>query len=233
MLEREIDGDELAAWEAGAPEQLDALGLDAVLAAELTSTLREPAVELALVLRRGGERRRLTGRLGTMAALIAEPPAAGEPSLLLLGSLLELPRLLAELVDLGPRPGGDDGRQLPIPREVLEAYCGVGLSDAAHADLRETLSDVLEIEPLEALLGPATLRWTLTLTFAGGERTVIDVADAGDGGLWSLDDVERLAGDGDALTPALATTIAPGVLWAMLAAIPAATAAAAQARVVA
>lgn len=237
MLEHELTAAELAAWRAESPVLPASLALDSDWREALARAVGEPAASIDLTLRRGGEQWRLAGPMRDAFLMISEP-AGSQPATLLAGTLLELPRLLAELVDLGPRPLDGPAQQLLIPAEVLDTFCGVGLSDEALADLRTQLDGVLPLAPLEAMLSDDAVRWTLTLTLASGETSIVDVIDAVERGLWSLDGEEEPAereargelaepANPDAeLTPVLATPIAAGALWTVLTCIPAAVSAA-------
>ncbi len=105
------------------------------------------------------------------------------------GALANLPRIVAELVDLGPRPYTPSLDAVLVPIDVLDACVGVGLPDSELAAAVELFDGVYAATELRALLGPDSVRWRLELADgaeADEPQVSLDVIDAGSGGLWVL-----------------------------------------------
>lgn len=129
------------------------------------------------------------------------------------GAPNDLPRLVAELVDLGPRPYEPDLDGVLLPVAVLDAYAGAGMETAELAELADDFDGLFRADHLQALLGERSIRWQLAVQPSGGvdaDASVVDVVDAGAGGLWLLTPAEH-EGYADA-TPVTATAV-----WLLLA----------------
>jgi hypothetical protein len=119
---------------------------------ELPPEVADPRVRLRIL--RAGEQ--IDGWLGDETAVLALPQA-GEPEQLELRTypLGFLPGVLADLIDLGPRPRADPG-ELLIPASTLAAaLAGDGPERVRHADvLQEPFALTrIEIEPADGSPG--------------------------------------------------------------------------------
>ncbi len=117
-----------------------------------------------------------------------------------------LPGWLGALVDLAPRPHVDCPGLLVTDRESLDAFLDGPAADAASA-IRDALGpgpSARWVAALAGMSGHVVNRWALTrrvLDADGADlaRTVVEVVDAGDAGLWRLAecDASWLAGELD------------------------------------
>lgn len=101
----------------------------------------------------------------------------------------DLPRIVTELVDLGPRPYEPTSDAILMPLEVLDGYAGSGAPSAALEELAELFVGVHSAAQFGALLGPDSVRWRLEVDGARASdepQASLDVIDAGPGGLWLL-----------------------------------------------
>lgn len=155
-----------------------------------TRTIRSPLVTFSLRLRRAGNEVLFEGALGPGLALFAEPAYAGGAGQLTLGLPDEFPRVVADLVELGPRPFDDAWPELPMPYEPLDAFAGVGCGEEVLASVREAFAGQIDADLLGGLYGGEALRWTLS--FASGGHPdgdpLLDVIDADDCGLWLIEE---------------------------------------------
>ncbi|MBJ7472922.1 MAG: hypothetical protein JHD16_16565 [Solirubrobacteraceae bacterium] len=191
MFELTLSPEERASWDAGAPaplaQALRARGVDddaAVDAAELlTATRQAPALHGRLEVVRAG---------GAQVYELAVGPGvvASTPDVVKVAVVATFPRLIADLVDLGPRPYDALIDAVPLPLEVASLYCGHGAPAGELDEIERFFAADYPPAVLRALLGEASTRWTLNLWAADGDaadpQVRIDVVDAGPAGLWLL-----------------------------------------------
>ena len=194
MRELAFSAADLAAWHAGdqAPIRRALPGdLANDLGPVLARTHAAPVFTLTLELWRGDAYELVRGSVGPALELVVGVPSAEGGAMMLIGTPSMLPRALADLVDLGPRPFPANSTPARIPRLLIDAYCGVGGCPAAMVDeLHRALPDPAAREPFDALCDPGALRWVLTLDANVGDDSPtprLEVVDAGDRGLWLLD----------------------------------------------
>lgn len=196
MFELQLSAAGHAAWGAGEPhplvEALAARGVEDDAAASaaglLTQTRTSPALEGRLEITRGGATAAHNFAIGPGLVAMPAPPAIGPVQV---GVVPTFPRLVAELVDLGPRPFTDTTDEIVLPDAVADAYLGVGMPEPDLAELTELFAADYPAAALRGLLGHSSTRWTLNLAGAtDGEapQTRIDVVDAGEAGLWLISD---------------------------------------------
>ena len=152
-------------------------------------TLSAPTGRLALRLRRGGAEQIAEGALGPALALTVADAGDGTEHLVL-GTAEELPRFVAEFVDIGPRPIDPARAPIPMPYEPLDAFAGVGCGEDVLGELHRNFEGRYPADDLSALFDGRALRWTLTLSTDGSDEDAaeLDVIDARDRGLWVIDD---------------------------------------------
>lgn len=172
LLDAGVSGGELS----------DALGL-------FERTLLSPVLTCALRLRRAGHEALFNGALGPALFFYGQSVAVDESSLALLGLPDELPRAIAELIELGPTPCDPSWPDIPMPYELLDACAGVGTKDDLLDLIESEFVGILPPLALAGLLDGKALRWTLSFgtgTEEGGPR--IDAIDAGERGLWLIEE---------------------------------------------
>lgn len=218
MREFELALAAVEAWYAGDPSVLGDLPLPDGAAPLVDASFRTPFARVVLRLRQRGVERSIAGGAGPVLALVAEPVAEGDAAHLFAGAVETLPRLVAELVDLGPRPFTADATPVVLPSEVLDAWVGVGLPDEGIASLQSGLDGIVDADAVAALVGSDTAWWALTLEPAGAEPQTLEVIDAGSGGLWLVEPVDpSITNDPDVVQ---ATPINSGGIWALLSTTP-------------
>lgn len=197
MLEAELKPGEWAAIQQGEPEPFarilgeiepDAVEAQGTALDVFVPTCTAPLVALELRLRRGAREQHVVGGLGP-GLVVAMDPAASDagPQYLVLGAADEFPRLIAELVDLGPRPFDSEKAAIPMPYEPLDAFAGFGCDEEILAATHDAFDDRYGASDIDALFDGQALRWTLTLTGPQG-GVELDVIDARERGLWIIAD---------------------------------------------
>ncbi len=184
------------AWAAGEPhpvaQALQGRGLEAGAAQSaadlLTQTRTSPALEARLELTRGGATVAHNFAIGPGLVAMPAPPAIGPVQV---GVVATFPRLVAELIDLAPRPFDDTVNEILMPDAVADAYLGVGAPEQDLAEITELFAADYPAAALRGLLGTASTRWTLNVwgdLDRDAPQTRIDVLDAGEAGLWLISD---------------------------------------------
>lgn len=180
--------------------------------AVFSETVAAPLLGFSLRLRRRGHEQLAQGWLGPGLVIVLTDAAGSQPPHVMVGTAKELPRVVAELVDLGPRPFGPEKPAIVTHYEPLDAFAGVGCEpDTLHA-LHEAFADVYAAADLSALYDGEALRWTYALWSAADRddpQVRVDVIDGRDRGLWLISE-----GPDDAtvwVTPTTSTAI-----WVLL-----------------
>ena len=219
MVEFELDAAGWQAWIAGDPAPvvagLTGQGIDAGGAAAaadlLTAALLAPLAHGSLTLRRGGGTLRTELLIADTLVAFRYDDRTGMTTVTA-ALIPSFPRLIADLVDLGPRPYRPDA-PLPLPAGALDTWAGVGWGDTVLQELTTDFAELYPAGALQSLFATTSLRWTLELStgFDGGEPTEhwLDVLDAGRNGLWLLD-------AGDLEDVAEATAVNSTAVWLLI-----------------
>lgn len=182
------------------------------LASALTTTLATPVISGTLAIRQASGERSVDLALGS-GLLALQPPNVGHADAVVVATVpMDLPRLIAELVDLGPRPYEPSTESVLVPSDVLDAHAGSGLPRETLAELEGLFDAIYPSAALGAILGEHSVRWVLTLwsdVDTVDPESRLDVIDAGPGGLWMLSPADE-PGYGEA------TPVSSSAVWMLL-----------------
>ncbi len=151
-------------------------------------TVRSPMLRFTIRLRRLGQEVLFDGALGPALVLFAGGAYDGGDGSLILGTPDQLPRAIAEIVELGPRPLDAERPEIPMPYDPLDAYAGVGCEDELLAVIADAFDGEFAPDVVAGLFDGQALRWTLEFATSDGPQSVLDVIDADDRGLWVIDE---------------------------------------------
>lgn len=226
MHEFSLSPGEVVGWAAGDASPIDAalaaLGFDGVRRAAavtlLTQTVTTPGRIGMLDIRQEIGDVQVAVAVGPALVAVLDRPGSDGARSVIVGNVADLPRLIADLVDLGLRPHQVESSPVIVPAVVVDEVAGIGLPEDELGKLQEAFDGYLDPGALEALLGPDGVRWTFSLSGMSDEETdrIADVIDAGNGGLWAL----LKSAEPTAL---LATPVTAATLWLTLAGATAAT----------
>lgn len=216
VAERVLNGDGEA---LRAPMAALGLGTAEVddLCSAVTAAAADPLADVAMRVAYAGTEIMVEGWISEVLVLVVpNTDPATDAAQVLVDVPLALPRLVATLIGLGPRPSTDTPVIVPVPRAMADALCGIGWDDDAPTSLVEAVGDLVDEEVLETLFDGEAVRWTLsvlaTARLGDGLGAGADVLDAGPRGIWQLlptEEEERIA---------VVRTDTPSV-WAQLASV--------------
>lgn len=191
-------------------------GVRETLIEAVAATTSQPLAEVELRVRCNGGELQAVGWLGDVAVLAVPERPGAERFHLIVDGAASLPRVVAGLVALGPRPAPPAAAEevVTLPRTSVEELTGMRCPDDRRAELRAAAAPGgAAADTLAALLDAESMRWTLTVRASGdaGEpaERCVDVIDAGDLGLWLL-----FAAGADGV---LAVRATPTAVWRALA----------------
>ena len=160
------------------------------------SLLVNATVDLVLALQRVDQSTEVRGKLGPRGAILAIPTAPDAPDAFWQAAPLSgLPRLIGEIVGLGPRlRHADQSAFVPMPREAIHLAVGRSASpDELGAMLDLMVADGFRRETLEGILSAESLLWQLGLAELDADEPFrsLAVIETIDHGYWIVYDADQ------------------------------------------
>lgn len=155
----------------------------------LVTTWASAVATIDVRVRRDGHTLSITGVTdGELAVMLVPAEPDSDLHHVLASPFESLPRWVATVIGLGPRPAHDATADLvPLSWAAVEHCLGLPDDDSMRRDARRKATMMAPEESVDAVLALDARRLTVTVTSTTGAfEEAVDLVDAGDAGLWLI-----------------------------------------------